>query len=85
MDQGAGVEIGVAAVGGGDHIHAQLQGFRHAAAESFRSVQGEEHITAAVEGEELIALEAGHNEVDARIFCCAERLRPLEWCKSRGM
>jgi hypothetical protein len=32
-------------------------------------VQGEEHITAAVEGEELIALEAGHNEVDARIFC----------------
>jgi len=24
-----GAEIGVAAVGGGDHIHAQLQGFRH--------------------------------------------------------
>ena len=39
-------------------------------------MQGEEHITAAVEGEELIALEVGHHEVDARIFCAAQ-LQPV--------
>ena len=49
-----GAEIGVAAVGGGDQIHAELQGYRHAASEAFRSVHGEEQITAAVEGEELV-------------------------------
>jgi len=35
MGQRACAEIGVAAVGGGDHIHSQLQGFCHAAAEAF--------------------------------------------------
>jgi hypothetical protein len=56
MGKRTGAKVGVAAVIRSDHIQPQLQGFRHAAAESFRSVQGEEHITAAVEGEELIAL-----------------------------
>lgn len=41
VGQGAGAEIGVAAVGRGDHIHAQLQGFRHAPPEAFRTVRGD--------------------------------------------
>jgi hypothetical protein len=34
-------EIGVAALGHGDHIHAEFQGFRNAAPEAFRPVQGD--------------------------------------------
>ena len=41
MGKRTGAEVGVAAVSRGDHIHPQLQRFRHAAAEAFRSVQGE--------------------------------------------
>ena len=54
MGEVASAEIGVAAVGRGNHIHAKLQGFRNAAAEAFRAVPRQEHITAAAEGEELV-------------------------------
>ena len=76
MGERAGAEIGVAAVIAGDHVQAQLQGFRHAAPEALGAMQGEEHITAAIERQQFIALEAGHHQVDARIFRGAE-LQPM--------
>jgi len=68
MGEGAGAEVGVAAVIRGDHIHAQLQGFCHPPAKAFGAVQGEEPITAAVEGKQLVALEAGGYQMDAGIL-----------------
>ena len=56
MGEGAAAEVCVATEIGGDHIHTELERFCHAAPEAFRAVQGEEHVAAAVEGEELIAL-----------------------------
>jgi hypothetical protein len=35
MGEGAAAEVGVAAEIGGDHIHTELEGFFHAAAEAF--------------------------------------------------
>ena len=40
-----GAEIGVAALGRRDHIHSKLQGFRHATAEAFHTVQGQGEIS----------------------------------------
>ncbi len=41
MGKRTGAEVGVAAVIRSDDIHPQLQGFRHAPTEAFRSVQGD--------------------------------------------
>ena len=68
--------VGVAAVGRRDHIHAQLQGFRHATAQAFHTVQGQGEISSR-ELKDLAPDEVAWAS-DAGVIYALQRLNDLQ-------
>ena len=71
-----GAEIGVAAVGRRDHLHAQLQGFRHATAQAFHTVQGQGEISSR--GLKDLAPDEVAWASDAGVIYALQRLNDLQ-------
>ena len=68
MGKRSGTEISVAPKISGNHIQTKLKSFSHTAPETFGAVQGKEHVTAALERQQLITRQALGNQHNSEVF-----------------